>query len=511
MLRLMIVDDEEIIRTAISKMIDFTSLGYELIATAKNGMEAFDIICDSYPDVIITDIKMPILNGLELIERAYNLDIGINYIILSGYGEFEYAKQAMKYGVQHFLLKPTNKQELINALIEIHDSRNEVQEKQRLQQQHILQKVRFPMEQCFLMESLEWQQDFSQCFQKYDQLLSFPSHCLHACICTFIEDNNLNAFLKDINKMLEKNQITQFFPIISVKNTVILIINVETLNIQTKLQEFIENRTYPSQAVSFQAAFMHFHNVFELYQSIIEKISRFSQILLIDSSLVAYEIRNNLTSPWRLKELENIIKSSSNEMEFEEILNTTFSTSINLEAAKKISIELFLMQNSSVTEYSLDMACDFFRKIYSCTSTQAIYEMLRDVLSTSLQEQLSLDSKQKSYIPLLKNYVNNHLDAEYLSLKWLAENYLYISVGYLSKQFVKEEGERFSDYLNRIRMEEAKKLLAIYSNDNIKSIAKQVGFGNSPHYFSQVFKKYVGCTPSEFWETSKTEHVHKSL
>ena len=191
-------------------------------------------------------------------------------------------------------------------------------------------------------------------------------------------------------------------------------------------------------------------------------------------------------------------------MEFEEILNTTFSTSINLEAAKKISIELFLMQNSSVTEYSLDMACDFFRKIYSCTSTQAIYEMLRDVLSTSLQEQLSLDSKQKSYIPLLKNYVNNHLDAEYLSLKWLAENYLYISVGYLSKQFVKEEGERFSDYLNRIRMEEAKKLLVLYSNDNIKNIAKQVGFGNNPHYFSQVFKKYVGCSPSEYWESNKT-------
>ncbi len=95
------------------------------------------------------------------------------------------------------------------------------------------------------------------------------------------------------------------------------------------------------------------------------------------------------------------------------------------------------------------------------------------------------------------------MDAEYLSLKWLAENYLFISVGYLSKQFVKEEGERFSDYLNRIRMEEAKKLLALYSNDNIKDIAKQVGFGSNPHYFSQVFKKYVGCTPSEYWEKQK--------
>ncbi|MFA9378845.1 MAG: helix-turn-helix transcriptional regulator [Lachnotalea sp.] len=88
-------------------------------------------------------------------------------------------------------------------------------------------------------------------------------------------------------------------------------------------------------------------------------------------------------------------------------------------------------------------------------------------------------------------------------MKWITANYLFISVGYLSKQFVKEEGERFSEYLNRIRMLEAQKLLLLYNNDNIKNIAKQVGFENSPHYFSQVFKRYAGCTPSEYWEMNK--------
>ncbi|MFR8121715.1 MAG: response regulator [Waltera sp.] len=94
MLRLMIVDDEQIIREALSSMIDYTSLGYEVIATAKNGMEAYDRIRDDYPDVVITDIKMPILNGLELIERASRIDSRITFILLSGYGEFEYAKQS---------------------------------------------------------------------------------------------------------------------------------------------------------------------------------------------------------------------------------------------------------------------------------------------------------------------------------------------------------------------------------------------------------------------------------
>ena len=131
MLRLMIVDDEQIIREALSSMIDYTSLGYEVIATAKNGMEAYDRIRDDYPDVVITDIKMPILNGLELIERASRIDSRITFILLSGYGEFEYAKQAMTYGVRYYLLKPTDKQELINCLDTI---REEKKQKERMQQ-----------------------------------------------------------------------------------------------------------------------------------------------------------------------------------------------------------------------------------------------------------------------------------------------------------------------------------------------------------------------------------------
>lgn len=80
MLRLMIVDDEQIIREALSEMIDYTSIGYELIATTKNGMEAYDVICDEYPDVVITDIRMPILNGLDLIERSMKSDSKIDLL-----------------------------------------------------------------------------------------------------------------------------------------------------------------------------------------------------------------------------------------------------------------------------------------------------------------------------------------------------------------------------------------------------------------------------------------------
>lgn len=116
--------------------------------------------------------------------------------------------------------------------------------------------------------------------------------------------------------------------------------------------------------------------------------------------------------------------------------------------------------------------------------------------------------KISSNISILKTYIREHLDSENLSLKWLAENYLFVSVGYLSKQFIKEEGMRFSDYLNKERMEEAIRLMTFYHNDNVKHIARQVGFGSNPQYFSQVFKRYTGLPPTEYIETLKTNRNH---
>ena len=196
MLRLMIVDDEQIIREALSSMIDYTSLGYKVIATAKNGMEAYDRIRDDYPDVVITDIKMPILNGLELIERASRIDSRITFILLSGYGEFEYAKQAMKYRVRYYLLKPTDKQELINCLDTIREEKKQKEVQQKAEQALLLKDMQSPLEQGLLMEALDQPDNFPQVFKKYQGLLSFPEKGLYACICSFVEETYLKSFLK---------------------------------------------------------------------------------------------------------------------------------------------------------------------------------------------------------------------------------------------------------------------------------------------------------------------------
>ena len=120
MLKLLIVDDERIIRETMATIIDWNTLDIQLIGTAKDGIEAYNIILDEYPDIVLTDIKMPALSGIELIAKIHEINPQTQFIILSGYGEFEYAKKAMQYGVKHYLLKPCNEMQIVDlSLIHI--------------------------------------------------------------------------------------------------------------------------------------------------------------------------------------------------------------------------------------------------------------------------------------------------------------------------------------------------------------------------------------------------------
>lgn len=448
MLRLMIVDDEQIIREALSSMIDYTSLGYKVIATAKNGMEAYDRIRDDYPDVVITDIKMPILNGLELIERASHIDSRITFILLSGYGEFEYAKQAMKYGVRYYLLKPTDKQELISCLDTIREEKKQKEIQQKAEQELLLKDMQSPLEQGLIMEALDQPDNFPQVFKKYQGLLSFPEKGLYACICSFVEETYLKSFLKDIVRILLSCGAESVFSVIYVKNSALFVLSSPTLAHQETIRQSLEELHYPQQCVTFEVSFLHGDTSEDLFAQIISKIARYDRILLIRPETgETREFHNNMAAPWRISRLREAFTASPAETDIPSLLDSVFTPSMTPDVAKNIALGLFLNPDNSGQEPPLDIACDFFRRLYSCTQTSEIRKLAEIVLLQEKDEAAS--SKGGANISLLKSYVEAHLDCETLSLKWLAENYLFVSVGYLSKQFVKEEGIRFSDYLTK--------------------------------------------------------------
>ena len=112
MIKVLVADDEEIVRTSLVDMIPWQELGMVLVGSVRNGLEALDVVSDDPPDIVITDIRMPMMDGLELIEKIKMLSPDTEIIILSGFSEFSYAQKAMSYGVKHYLLKPTRKEDL---------------------------------------------------------------------------------------------------------------------------------------------------------------------------------------------------------------------------------------------------------------------------------------------------------------------------------------------------------------------------------------------------------------
>lgn len=119
MIKVIIADDEKRICTLIAKLINWDDMEMTLVGTANNGIETLELIKTEKPDIVITDIRMPGYDGLEMIERAKKINKDLEFIIISGYSHFEYAKKAIGYGVKDYLLKPINQEELSNSLLRV--------------------------------------------------------------------------------------------------------------------------------------------------------------------------------------------------------------------------------------------------------------------------------------------------------------------------------------------------------------------------------------------------------
>ncbi|MGN1141527.1 MAG: response regulator [Oliverpabstia sp.] len=348
MFRLMIADDERIVRETIRDFIDWESLGITLTGLCKNGLEAYDMILDEYPDIVLTDIKMPGLSGLDLIEKISLLDPNIHFIILSGYEEFSFAQQAMKYGIKHYLLKPCNENQIIESV-------------------------------------------------------------------------------KDIIADIEHKRL---------------------LPLQSK----------------------------EKYDTIYQKVSMLANDFWTGNGDPDLQ-RKSLT---RLKNILNEVY----DLDFLRTLMSNFLLE-SLASSKKV--------NNDYTQVT-DLLSKL-KKINNRTEMlDAFYLFLHSTEASFLKDQIPY----KDFIEKTMDYVNNHLSDPSLSLKWIAENVLFMNVDYVSKQFIKQTGLKFSAYLCDLRISRAKKLLLNGGTDKIYEVADKVGCGNNPQYFTQLFKKSTGLTPTAY-------------
>lgn len=503
MLRVLLVDDETIIRESIVHMIDWNAIGYELIATATNGMEACDIIRDEYPDVVITDIKMPVMNGLELIDYCYHIDSSIQYIILSGFGDFEYAQKAMKYGVKHYLLKPTDKNQLIQALLNIHAFLLDQKCQQETIQQNQLEEVRLFLQKVFLTELLEKEEVGQEALEHYQFLINLPLDLTDVIHIAYVQSDSVNGFCQRLYGILHHFGISVAFPLIYVRNSLLLLPDHCSARQKEDLVKRICEIHLPTQSIAPECRHWHYTDTLSLLQILVDKVKRYQQITLYDSHGDSAEIRNNITDPNRLARLNAGLAQANHSEELYQLLHPLFSEISSIDAAKSLAISLLFGKSFQSTLDEADRSVFLSKLMDDQLSIPQIEQMLIVCLEKNKGFHNREDFQVRSMIPDMIQYMKQHLESENLSLKWLANNLLYVSSGYLSKQFIQETGERFSDFLNHLRMKKAKELLLSSQDHTIQEVAKKCGFGENPRYFSQVFKKYTGMTPSDFINTNQ--------
>lgn len=211
MFKLIIADDERVIRETLSRMIDWESMGVQLIGVCKDGIEVYNMILDEAPDIVLTDIRMPGLTGLELVREIAETNRQIQFIFLSGYEEFDYAREAMKYGVKYYLLKPCSEKKLEEAICQAREDCLKIKklEEESQMQNSMLQVIRQETMYHLLMEGIVWKEKSSlgvrvkELADFYGQYLDFWGRPCYIYYVYYLEQ-------KDVDKVLMRLEAEEF-------------------------------------------------------------------------------------------------------------------------------------------------------------------------------------------------------------------------------------------------------------------------------------------------------------
>lgn len=497
MLKILVVDDEPRVRRGISSLIEEYSDKYELAGCCESAADAIEFFTRKVPDVVITDIKMPHMDGLELINYLKHRYQNLEFVILSGYGDFEYAKKALQYQVYDFLLKPVEEEEFYQVLDAIAKKRAEKRKEneESAEDNHFfnLLKTSVKDEELHYLKVL----GFTEKEERYRVMI--------------IETQYVNAAaLKSAGgmKRLLKQELSEELKIYNCfDKQSVLIWNREwepeefakiaerlLTHYNCKILAGISGETDDYLLVKKQ----YMQALIALKNCIYE---RFQTIFTYDRDRMDQEIR----FPKEIMERMVNAMKSLNEVglcaHIKDLMKVYKESSCSILRLKNHM--MFLGSNLERLCESFGIDGVYSKNILSFVSNieeMKTFSELEEVLSSNIFEisagiRLMKEYKTKSYrMNNIMKYVDENFTRD-ISLQEVAE-YANLSVGYLSNYFKSEAGMNFVEYITYRRMERAKELL-VSTNEKVYHIAEQVGYTNS-QYFTTLFKKQVGVTPAEY-------------
>ncbi len=532
MYRVMIVEDEIPIRNIISRLIDWQTLGFELVYQADNGQMALSWLEDQKVDLIITDISMPFMDGLELCKHIRQISPLTTIVILTGHNEFDNAQQAIKLGVSNYLLKPVTRELFTETLQQIRGEMDKKHNAQRdlnfLRKQYHKSKDLLK-NKFFINLILGYTQSYYLDQQDiFEVTLEADNYMVGAMI---IEGEQLegDGFWGKDRPLLEfaiynltqelLSSIGQEIIFFGPGNQICMIFKLEENGESDEKQQiihYLEQASIQIEDFFNMTATIGVSNLCgsleELSFAYEEANAALEYRVLEGSERVIVKSMVEKSGSFAFKRLEEqlirleySIKTGDQEA-IRKIITYIFSV-INYEKADINAFRTFLMQmaiaifkafNDIQSEDGNETVFDYgiFSKVFEIsdfTEVQNYFLNLCEDLSGKIQHMR--EDEEQSHVNEACAYIDEHFADPLLSLEGLCK-VLYLSPGHFSRLFKKSMGVNFVDYLTKIRMDRAKYLL-VNTDQKMYEISNNIGY-EDPNYFSYKFKKYTQLTPSQW-------------
>ena len=517
---ILLADDEYLVRKGIRHLLK-NQPEYSIVADAADGFEAAEKAGELHPDIIILDVKMPRMDGLEAMEQIRTVSPGSKSIILSGYSSFEYAQRALKLGASDYLLKPVALEELLAVLQRV--KRGILQEKKELESsKRIEERLSYSMsafiEQFYLQllnnelpeeELAEKMRVLELEDQQASVLLVGLDHSYR--LKTFSSEKVYQAILQEmkdslVNLLAERRPRAP--PVLSLNNAVFALIYLdsfspEPLEFARQIIRAIKKKLQHTASIALSGKFP----LREVSKAYAEASARLKQRLLLGGDRVIYEdqghpvqveqypheLERNLATAVRFGDLGQM------KAVLRMMLRQLSRQGIPSECWQQIAFDIMEQGYQVARQMSLPSATALemmgkSREISQLTTWQDIQLWLENTLGELAERIRALGAGPSLAVKKALSFIEGHF-REGIKLADVAEH-VCLSPNYLSQQFKEQTGKSFLEHLCGWRLEEAKHLLST-SLLPVGEVAYQVGYEN-PRYFSEVFQRHCGKTPSQF-------------
>lgn len=481
MYKVLLVDDEFMILRGLQKLIPWNEMGFEIIGSKRNGKEALEFSRSHDIDIVITDVTMPVLSGIDFIKQAQKEEIFFRFIVLSGYEEFEYVKESLQLGAENYLLKPIDKEQLVESLKKCVKEFEE--EKVRRQGEaflfeHLLKR--------WIHDDIDYM-DLKKALSNLGRPINKPHYNVVIFQMDKVKHNEVEFILKS------RDDLYYFFDYDEDK-WVILFFG-EQKGLEELLNVIRGTDFSKTLCIGVGEAVHKVSEVNLSYEHAMSSLSLYS----------FYQITGNTNQAGLGENIPNLSFVDFNKAllirDFDTIKEEIDKMLTNLKEFPALPEYtrhiIFLIFMDIYRQFDI-LDESFYQKTVEKITKASSFKQLRELIDQVLSE-IKYKKSGRAYSVNVQN-VLKLIQEEYqkdLSLKYVADH-LHLNVMYLGQLFKKETKKSFSQYLNYYRIKLAQELL-LNTTINVNEISEKIGYMSSG-YFYKNFKKICGLSPKEFRE-----------